>query len=199
MSETCRYTPVSWTQKKLPTHAMGHLCAHAGTRELVYFLAYIQKPTSTPQTKQHLLKSHLVSFLLSSLLQAISSPHCPHQDPLGPAQLFGLDQGHNLLCPLNAPATTGWWGAERYLNDFMPNLEDSTSNCFTVACKGTQTNMDSYCFCSWNRRWKYWLLAYWHSHRVQGTWLLVEVFDGTGEKNACINLYLSINTHKRYR
>lgn len=151
MAEACGYTLVSWTQRRLLTHAMGHLYAHVGTWELAYFLIHTQKPASTPETKQHHLKSPPDFFHLSSLLQAISFSGCPCRDPPGSA--IWARPGAQFAV-LTGGSTDQWvMRVEQYLNHFLSDKQDNRSNCFTAAYKGTQTSVDSHCFCYWNQRW----------------------------------------------
>lgn len=132
------------TAKVIYTCHGAFLCTRTHMRTCIFSCIYtaLQKPSN-------IIKSHLDFFLLSSLLLAISSSHCLCQDTLSPAQLFGLDQEHELRWPLSD-------GSRAILESFNVTHTgwDNTSNCFTVASNGTQTNVDSYLFCYWNQRWK---------------------------------------------
>lgn len=75
------------------------ICRHTRTCIFACMFSETRKHSRNQATSS---QSHLdIFFLLSSLLQVISSSHCPCQNPPGPAQLFGLDQEHDWLCPLD--------------------------------------------------------------------------------------------------
>lgn len=147
------YPEVLNTEKITYTCCGAFVCMCGHTRTFVSSYIY-NKPASTPKTKQHDLETHLDFF--PSLQPATGNFLFPLSMPRssGFSSAIWARPGAWFAVP------TGWssdhWAVEvmQYLNHFMSDIQDNTSNCFTVAYKGKQTNVDDYCFFYCNHRLK---------------------------------------------
>lgn len=155
-------------------------------------------------------------FRLTCTFTCIYLETCKHSSDQAtsskiPFRLFPSSQPAtaNFLFSLSMPrlsrSTSAVWaslwspemmGVEQCLNHFMSDIQDKTTEA-TALWRHivTQANVNSYCFCYWNQRCKWYTsvikaLACWHSHLVQRTWLLVEVFGGIGKGKMHTSMYM---------
>lgn len=122
------------------------VCTCGHTRTCIFSCTYSE---TCKHSRNQATPSEISSRLFPSLqpatgnfLFSLSTPRSP-----GPGSAIWARPGAQFAVPAGWSSDHWVMGVEQYLNHFMSDIQDNTSNCSTVAYKGTQTNVDSYCFC----------------------------------------------------